>query len=112
MPELPEVETIARNLRPELVGMTIIDAQVRWPRTIATPSVRRFRQQIHGQVIRALGRRAKFLRLELTDYELLIHLRMSGDLSLKPGRVVPATHDRVILSLEAPAASLVFNDTR
>jgi formamidopyrimidine-DNA glycosylase len=112
MPELPEVETIARNLRPDLVGLTITDAQVRWARTIATPSVRRFRQQIRGQEIRAVGRRAKFLRIQLSDYELLIHLRMSGDLVFQRGTVVPATHDRLILSLGAPAASLVFNDTR
>lgn len=123
MPELPEVETIARSLRPELVGLTILEADVFWPRTIALPSVRRFKQEIRGQVIREVGRRAKFLRLVLTDYELLIHLRMSGDIVLKPGIVVPAKHDRLILLLRAPRTrphalparrdfSLAFNDTR
>ena len=123
MPELPEVETIARGLRPELVGMTILDAGVFWPRTLAAPSVRRFKQEIRGQVIREVGRRAKFLRLVLSDYELLIHLRMTGDLALKPGIVVPAKHDRLILTLRAPLTrprpahsardySLVFNDAR
>lgn len=123
MPELPEVETIARTLRPDLVGMMIVDADVRWPRTVAMPSVRRFKQMIRGQTIREVGRRAKFLRLQLTDLELLIHLRMSGDVSLKRGPLQPAKHDRLILSLEharrgigqTPAAgpiSLVFNDTR
>ncbi len=123
MPELPEVETIARSLRPQLVGMTILDADVFWPRTVAAPSVRRFKQAIRGQVVREVGRRAKFLRLVLTDYELLIHLRMSGDIVLKPGIVVPAKHDRLILTLRAPRTrpqpprarrdySLAFNDTR
>ncbi len=115
MPELPEVETIARNLRPQLVGMTITGAEVCWARTIATPSVRRFKQNIAGQVIRDVGRRAKFLRLQLSDYELLIHLRMSGDVTLKPGRVRPGRHDRLVLALKAArrgSSSLVFNDTR
>ncbi len=115
MPELPEVETIARSLRPELTGLTITEAEVRWARTIAMPSPRRFKQQIRGQVVRDVGRRAKFLRLQLSDYELLIHLRMSGDLSLKPGPIQPARHDRLILSLLSPNKreySLAFNDTR
>jgi formamidopyrimidine-DNA glycosylase len=120
MPELPEVETIARNLRPELVGLTITQADVRWARTVAAPSVRRFKQQIQGQVIREVGRRAKFLRLQLSDYELLIHLRMSGDLSLKPSPVKAEKHDRLILSLQPPRGArgtpprfaLAFNDTR
>jgi formamidopyrimidine-DNA glycosylase len=116
MPELPEVETIARSLRPELIGLTVTEADVRWARTIAVPSVRRFKQLIRGQVIRDIGRRAKFLLIQLSDFELLIHLRMSGDLILKPGSVEPARHDRLILSLEASRRSvrrsLVFNDTR
>ena len=120
MPELPEVETIARNLRPDLIGLTVLDADVRWARTIAMPSVRRFKQQIRGQVIRDVSRRAKFLRILLTDYELFIHLRMSGDLALTPGSVAPATHDRLVLSLAGRSArsrrlrpyTLAFNDTR
>jgi formamidopyrimidine-DNA glycosylase len=116
MPELPEVETIARGLRPELTGMTILDADVRWARTIALPSARHFKQLIRGQVIWEVGRRAKFLHIRLSDYELLIHLRMTGDLALKPGLIKPAKHDRLILSLQSPmrgaVSSLVFNDTR
>ncbi len=115
MPELPEVETIARALRPHLVGKTILEADLRWARTLAAPSARKFRQQIEGQVIRAVGRRAKFLNLQLEAYNLLIHLRMSGDLLLKEGKIRPEKHDRLILLLSAPAAglsSLVFNDTR
>ena len=38
MPELPEVETIARELRRDLVGRRIVDVEVRWERTIALPS--------------------------------------------------------------------------
>lgn len=126
MPELPEVETIARSLRPHLVGRQILSAAVRWPRTIADPSPRAFCNRIEGQTIKNVGRRAKFLHIELSTLHLLIHLRMSGDLQLHPGISAPAKHDRMILFLSRKehrgssspqdaghvAMSLVFNDTR
>ena len=116
MPELPEVETIARALRPELVGRTILGADLRWARTLAMPSPRKFKEQIEGQVIQEVGRRAKFLNIRLEAYNLLIHLRMSGDLLLKGGKIRPEKHDRLILSL-SPAGrggprQLVFTDPR
>jgi formamidopyrimidine-DNA glycosylase len=67
-------------------------------------------------MIRNVSRRGKFLCIQLSDYDLLIHLRMSGDLALKDGIVRPARHDRLILrlqrSLRGKQRSLVFNDTR
>ena len=119
MPELPEVETIARKLKPHLLGRTIEDAQLRWSRTLAFPSPRKFREQIKGQEIQEVTRRAKYFILRLSDYSLLIHLRMSGDLSIKEAsKIMPEKHDRLILGLHSsPAAGnalshLVFNDTR
>jgi formamidopyrimidine-DNA glycosylase len=127
MPELPEVETIARALRPELIGRQIVSAEVRWPRTLAAPSIRRFRRQIQGQVIEDVSRRAKFLHIRLSASDLLIHLRMSGDLEVKQGKARPEKHDRLIVVLShqvsdaAPTipvatngalTSLVFSDAR
>jgi formamidopyrimidine-DNA glycosylase len=111
MPELPEVETIARSLRPDLLGRTILNVDLRWSRTLAFPSSRKFKTQIKGQVIEGVGRRAKYLNIKLTAYNLLIHLRMSGDLILKDGKIKPEKHDRLVLAL-AGDKSLVFNDTR
>lgn len=111
MPELPEVETIARKLRADLVGKTILEADVRWARTLAMPSAKKFKEQIKGQVIQNVDRRAKFLNIKLTAYNLLIHLRMSGDLFLKEGKIQPEKHDRLALSLSGNQF-LVFNDTR
>jgi formamidopyrimidine-DNA glycosylase len=111
MPELPEVETIARKLKPDLVGKTILSADLRWPRTMAFPSPRKFKAQIQGQRIRDVGRRAKFLILRLDDYHLLIHLRMSGDLSIRDSTIRSGTHDRLVIKLSGNK-SLVFNDTR
>lgn len=118
MPELPEVETIARKLRPQLVGMTIQGAQLRWPRTLAFPSPRKFRELIRGQAVKDVTRRAKYFILRLSDFSLLIHLRMSGDLLIKESTIKPEKHDRLILRLLTPPSmennlsNLVFNDTR
>jgi len=111
MPELPEVETIARKLKPDLIGRTILSADLRWPRTLAFPSPRKFKAQIQGQKILDVGRRAKFLIIRLSDLHLLIHLRMSGDLSIRDSTIRPETHDRLIIKLTRNK-SLVFNDTR
>ena len=126
MPELPEVETIARTLRPDLVGATILEADLHWTRTLASPSARKFKKQIRGQTILDVTRRAKFLNLQLSDFNLFVHLRMSGDLFIKEAAYRPAKHDRLIIKLlSAPPSAqtvagerdrslkhLVFNDTR
>ena len=101
MPELPEVETFARALRPLLVGCTILSADLRWARTLASPSPRKFKEQIRGQKIVDVTRRAKFLTLQLTDFNLYVHLRMSGDLFIKEGNYKAHKHDRLIAALPA-----------
>jgi formamidopyrimidine-DNA glycosylase len=111
MPELPEVETLARKLRPELVDKTVVEADLRWQRTLAYPSAKKFKEQIKGQKILGVGRRAKYLDISLTEFDLLIHLRMSGDLLMKEGKIKPEKHDRLILKLTGDR-SLIFNDTR
>ena len=111
MPELPEVETFARQLKPALVSRTILSADLRWNRTLALPSPKKFREYVIGQKILDVGRRAKFLNIQLEDFNLLIHLRMSGDLIIRNSTISPTKHDRLILKLSGKK-SLVFNDTR
>lgn len=119
MPELPEVETIARTLRPQLIGKTIREADLRWNRTLAAPSPRKFKELVKGQQIKEVSRRAKYLILHLSSlrsgsgqaFSLLVHLRMSGDLLLRNSTTEPAPHDRLILKLSG-GKSLAFNDTR
>ena len=111
MPELPEVETIARKLKPELVGKTIKEADLRWSRTLATPSPKKFKEQVLGQKIKDVTRRAKYFILQLSDHQLLVHLRMSGDLYVRNGKIKAEKHDRLVLGLTGNK-SLVFNDTR
>lgn len=111
MPELPEVETIARKLKSGLVGRTIQSADLRWRRTLAHPSPGKFHQEIQGQTIIDVGRRAKYLNIQLTRSSLLIHLRMSGDLVLRESTQHSEKHDRLVLKLSGNKA-LAFNDTR
>lgn len=117
MPELPEVETIRRGLArgerggPPLPGQTFVDAQVLWARTIATPQPAAFAQRLAGQQVLSVGRRGKYLRLNLSRDVLLIHLRMSGDLYLVPPDAPPHRHHRVLLSLSS-GYRLAFEDSR
>ncbi|MBI5354579.1 MAG: bifunctional DNA-formamidopyrimidine glycosylase/DNA-(apurinic or apyrimidinic site) lyase [Chloroflexi bacterium] len=111
MPELPEVETFARALKPELVGKTVLSADLRWARTLAIPSPIQFKKQIVGQRIVDVSRRAKYLVIRLEDYSFLIHLRMSGDLIIRQGKIKPEKHDRLLLHL-SNQNYLAFNDTR
>ena len=111
MPELPEVETIARNLRPALAGQTILSASLFWPRTLAAPNPDLFLERISEQKIETVTRRAKYLHILLTNGHLLIHLRMSGDMLMRPSPCQPEPHDRLHLMLDS-GEILAFNDTR
>lgn len=117
MPELPEVETIARALReggrdgPALKGKRILGAILLWRRTLAEPTPTEFEQRIRGQQITDIGRRGKFLVFTLEAESLLIHLRMSGDLLVEAQSAPIATHHRLMLELEGDLR-LAFNDPR
>ncbi len=112
MPELPEVETTARELRPHLIGRQITGAAVYWPRSIACPSPEGFLSLVRGRRILNVTRRGKYLVLPLTDgWTLLIHLRMTGNLRVQPVDRPVDPHTRVVLSLDDGRA-LHFTDQR
>ena len=113
MPELPEVETVVRDLRTAgLAGRRIAHARVFWNKTIARPSPARFVREIRGLSIRRLARRGKFVVLELSQgFTLLVHLRMSGHLDVLPPGTRPRRHDRVVLRLD-DGRQVHFEDTR
>jgi len=114
MPELPEVETIARSLGAAggIVAKTIRGAEVHWQKSLAFPGVEDFKKQIIGQQIVSVSRRGKFLQFVLPTQTLFIHLRMSGDVFVE---TVPSArdgrHDRLTLVLD-DGRRMVFNDTR
>lgn len=115
MPELPEIETIARILHAQVTGKTIERARVLWPRVIATPSVDQFEREIAGRRILGVMRRGKFLWLRLDPPgHLLVHLRMTGRM-LTCGPPDPMAGDdpynHVVLELDS-GAPLRFRDVR
>lgn len=117
MPELPEVETIARALRegghtgPPIVGRTIRAADLLWARTLADPLPDEFIRRLPGQRIESVGRRAKYLCMALNQDTLLLHLRMSGDVRVEAQELARQPHDRLILEFEN-GLRLAFNDAR
>jgi formamidopyrimidine-DNA glycosylase len=85
MPELPEVEYTARQLRDAIVGTTIHEALVFWERTIGHPDLPDFLAEIADRRILGVRRRGKFLIVELSGVLILtIHRRMTGNLLLLP----------------------------
>ena len=97
MPELPEVETIRRDLQGEVVGRKIKAVEVRNGRTVRRhPSAKHFRARLEGATVTSVGRAGKYLLMGLDSGETLVaHLGMSGQLlrarSAKEPKV-PHTH--------------------
>ena len=86
MPELPEVETVCRQLDPEISGRRILRLKIlddRWCRPVPA---RNLEKAMAGRMIRGLGRRGKYLLLRLdAEQTLVMHLRMTGNLVLIEG---------------------------
>ncbi|MFH1622741.1 MAG: bifunctional DNA-formamidopyrimidine glycosylase/DNA-(apurinic or apyrimidinic site) lyase [Candidatus Omnitrophota bacterium] len=81
MPELPEVETIKRQLQKSIFGKKIINVIVNKPNVIKEPSLASFKRDIKGARIKQIIRKAKVLILELSNGKsLVVHLRMTGQL--------------------------------
>ncbi|MBL7125431.1 MAG: bifunctional DNA-formamidopyrimidine glycosylase/DNA-(apurinic or apyrimidinic site) lyase [Dehalococcoidales bacterium] len=112
MPELPEVETIKNELLPYLLGNRITGVTLFWAQIIRQPSVEEFCSRLIGQRITDVNRRGKYLILGLTsDEALIIHLKMTGSLVLKPASAEPDRFIRAILHLDKET-ELYFRDPR
>ncbi|MBP1805053.1 bifunctional DNA-formamidopyrimidine glycosylase/DNA-(apurinic or apyrimidinic site) lyase [Rubellimicrobium aerolatum] len=120
MPELPEVETVRRGLLPVMEGRRIARAEVRRP-DLRWPFPERMAERLTGARVERLGRRSKYLLLDLDSGETLIaHLGMSGRM-LVGGAVLggfhhdvgaaPGPHDHVVFEMEG-GARVTFNDAR
>ncbi|MEK7217253.1 MAG: bifunctional DNA-formamidopyrimidine glycosylase/DNA-(apurinic or apyrimidinic site) lyase [Chloroflexota bacterium] len=78
MPELPEVETTVRDLRPHLVGRTFTGVEALVPRMVRTPSPEAFAAGLAGRTAQTLDRRGKFIVARLDRGALVAHLMMGG----------------------------------
>ena len=112
MPELPEVETIKNELVPHIVGHRITSITLFWDGIVRQPSAEEFCSRLIGQEITGVARRGKYLIFSLTSSQaLLIHLKMSGSLLLKPTSAEPDKFTRAILQLDKENG-LYFRDPR
>jgi len=102
VPELPEVETIVRDLRPRLEGLEVVAARVAQPGVLRHPTIPDFRRRITGRRLARVGRHGKFMLVELAGGELeflVVHLGMTGRLSIQPADALLAPHTHLRLQL-------------
>jgi formamidopyrimidine-DNA glycosylase len=111
MPELPEVETIRRELGSRITGQNIRGCRVLRPDVIAFPRTNVFCQHLTNEAISCVTREGKYLIMMLVSgKKLIFHLRLSGTISVKPCRTAPERFTRVIISLDD--YELFFNEPR
>ena len=127
MPELPEVETVRRGLAPTMEGALLVRAELRRP-DLRFPFPADFAALVSGRRILSLGRRAKYLLIDLEGGDVIIaHLGMSGSFRVEDGRRPRQTpgdfhhprgkdekHDHVVFHLEGAngPARVIYNDPR
>jgi formamidopyrimidine-DNA glycosylase len=114
VPELPEAETIRRQLAPKVIGKIITDVWARLPRR-TLPSIAEFTERVHGQHIIAAARRGKQLYFPLDNSDnLLVHLGMTGRLAVEESTFTldsAPRHVQAALTL-SDGKQLVFRDPR
>jgi formamidopyrimidine-DNA glycosylase len=112
VPELPEVETIVADLRPHLVGRTIVRAELAFPTIVRHPEPEEFVDAIVGLRIEAVGRRGKYILIHLAgDLLLVVHLGMTGQLRLVDEVTPLANHTHAVLFLD-DGRQLRYRDPR
>jgi formamidopyrimidine-DNA glycosylase len=108
MPELPEVETIVRQLKSlKIEGRTILDVKVMWDPMVNPLNKNEFIKQLISKKIKTIQRVGKWIHFKLScELHLLIHLRMAGSFSQITGK-----YDRISLHFN-DNLSLFYHDTR
>ena len=108
MPELPEVETITRQLNKRIKGKKIKKVEVRLVKLVKYPLIK-FKKLVVGAKIKSVSRRAKLLIIELSNnYSLVIHLKLTGQLILN-GEINKHTH---LIYYFTDGSCLIHNDLR
>ncbi len=111
MPELPEVETVVRDLRPLLVGQSFSSMRVgglalrkAWDPT--------WERELVGRRVEAIERRGKWIQLDLGGPWLLVHLGMTGQFTVAPIHEPRASHTHFVFPLSPSCHELRFRDIR
>ena len=111
MAEVPEVETLVRDLQQAVVGRRFTGAEVLVPQAVRFPAPREVSERLAGRRVLSARRRAKFMLLSLDDGQVLaLHLMLWGNLALRPFSVVKPEATLVVFALEG-GEELVFSDT-
>lgn len=112
MPELPEVETVKKTLKALVIGETISEVVINWPKIIKEPTdTELFKDKIDNQTILDIKRKGKFLLFELSDYTLVSHLRMEGKYGVFPHTDPFDKHTHIIFNFKS-GKSLRYHDVR
>src|SRR5262245_12334147 len=99
MPELPEVETVVRELRPLVAGRSILAVRS-GRRKLRLPWQANWSKLVQGQSIAAVDRRGKWISVTLSGGALLLHLGMTGQLTVHPGGERCADHVHLVFQFE------------
>lgn len=111
MPEMPEVETVRQTLKKQIIGKTISDIKVLYPKMLLNPTDV-FISSLKGRKLLDIDRRGKYL-IFIFDNEvaMISHLRMEGKYFLKPESAEIAKHEHVVFYF-SDGLSLRYHDTR
>ncbi|NUO18495.1 bifunctional DNA-formamidopyrimidine glycosylase/DNA-(apurinic or apyrimidinic site) lyase [bacterium] len=112
MPELPEVETAVRELRPKLLGRVLGGAWSTVPRQLGKMKARELDRFVKGQRVVSVSRRGKYIVIRLEQGVVLVHLRMTGRLYVAPSVKIPEEYIRAGFPLDGGTESLYFRDVR
>jgi formamidopyrimidine-DNA glycosylase len=111
MPELPEVETVCRGLALKMEGRVLAKVEQRRP-NLRIPFPDRMVERLTGRGVVTIRRRAKYILIHLDDGQVLIvHLGMSGRMTIGRDLGPPTAHDHVLLTTD-DGSDIRFNDAR
>lgn len=110
MPELPEVETVVRDLRPLLIGRSFAKIMV-GRKALRRKWSRSWERQLLGRRVSAISRRGKWILIDLGEPWLLVHLGMTGQFTVTAADIPREAHTHIVFTLD-DAAELRFRDVR
>lgn len=109
MPELPEVETVRSILEKNILNKTILDVEIRYDKILQNSTKEDFSNKLKNQTFIEMKRKGKYLICVLSDYYLIVHLRMEGKFFLMHDEPL-SNHDHIIFKFND--SELRYNDTR
>ena len=110
MPELPEVETVAKSVKKHLIGSSFSSMTLNWEKTLHNFDINDFNNKVKDFPIKDVYRRAKYIIIDLGQAIMPVHLRMTG--KLYASNLIDPAKKHISLYLQFNNKYLVFEDTR